>query len=64
MAARIESAFGIPAQKLLDMQAACDAAQAKVRGAPSATKAYVPPFLAIKNNWGRSKNSPVQEFLL
>lgn len=50
MAARIERAFGIPAQRLLDMQATYDAVQAKARGAPAATKAYVPPFLAIKAN--------------
>jgi addiction module HigA family antidote len=50
MAARIERAFGIPAQKLLDMQAAYEAAQTKTKGAPANTKAYVPPFLAIKAN--------------
>lgn len=50
MAARIERAFGIPAQTLFDMQAAQDAALAKEKGAPSATKAYVPPFLEIKAN--------------
>lgn len=49
MAARIERAFGIPAQELLDMQAAYDAATAKIKGAAS-TKAYVPPFLAFKAN--------------
>ncbi len=61
MAARIERAFGIPAQKLLDMQAAYDATQAKAKGAPSATKAYVPPFLEIKaneiENWARTSIS-------
>jgi addiction module HigA family antidote len=50
MASRIERAFGIPAQTLLDMQAAYDAAQAKTKGAPANTKSYVPPFLAIKAN--------------
>lgn len=50
MAARIERAFGISAQTLLDMQAAYDAAQARTKGAPSSTKAYVPPFLGIKAN--------------
>jgi addiction module HigA family antidote len=47
MAKRIERAFEIPAQRLLDMQAAYDAAQAKQKGTPANTKAYVPPFLAI-----------------
>jgi addiction module HigA family antidote len=50
MATRIERAFGIPAQALLDMQAAYDAAQARLRGAPSNARAYVPPFLQIKAN--------------
>jgi addiction module HigA family antidote len=50
MAVRIERAFKIPAQSLLDMQAAYDAAQAKLKGAQSRAAAYVPPFLAIKRN--------------
>ena len=50
MAARIERAFGIPAQKLLDMQATYEAAEAEAKGASSATKTYVPPFLGIKAN--------------
>jgi addiction module HigA family antidote len=50
MASRIERAFNVPAQTLLDMQAAYDAAQVKTKGAPANTKAYVPPFLAIKAN--------------
>src|SRR5262245_18774573 len=50
MAKRIERAFEIPAQRLLDMQAAFDAAQAKQNGAPANTKTYVPSFLAIKAN--------------
>lgn len=50
MAARIERAFKIPAQSLLDMQAAYDAAQAKLKGAQSSAAAYVPPFLAFKRN--------------
>lgn len=50
MAARIERTFKIPAQTLLNMQAAYEAAQAKSRGVPSNTRAYVPPFLAIKGN--------------
>ena len=32
------------------MQARYDAAQAKQKDAPAETKAYVPPFLAIKAN--------------
>jgi len=48
MAARIERAFNISAQTLLDMQAAYDALHAKEKGTPANTKAYVPPFLAIK----------------
>ncbi|MBD9492240.1 HigA family addiction module antidote protein [Ensifer sp. ENS11] len=50
MATRLERAFSIPAQKLLDMQAAYEAVQAKSRGVPSNTKTYVPPFLTIKRN--------------
>ena len=50
MAKRIERAFEIPSQRLLDMQAAYDAAQAKQKTTPANTKAYVPPFLAIKAN--------------
>ena len=50
MAKRIERAFEIPAQRLLDMQSAYNAAQAEEKGAPANTKAYVPPFLAIKAN--------------
>ena len=61
MAARIERAFGIPAQKLFDIQAAHDAAQAKTKGAPAAAKAYVPPFLGIKaseiESWAASNIS-------
>jgi addiction module HigA family antidote len=48
MAARIERAFGIPTQKLLDLQAAYDAATAKTKGSPPETRKYVPPFLGIK----------------
>jgi addiction module HigA family antidote len=50
MAARMERAFGIPAQQLLDIQASYDAARAKTKGAPANTKAYVPPFLQIRAN--------------
>ncbi len=50
MAARIERAFGIPAQTILDLQAARDAAQAKANGAQVSTALYVPPFLDIKAN--------------
>src|ERR1051325_8055069 len=55
MASRIEVAFGVPAQSLLDMQAAYDAAQTKTRGAPANAMRYVVPFLGIKatdiENW-------------
>jgi hypothetical protein len=40
----------LSAQRLLDMQAAFDAAQAKAKGVPANTRAYVPPFLSIKAN--------------
>lgn len=48
MAARIEVVFGIPAQRLLDMQAAFDAAQTKAKGAPANAMPYVVPFLRIE----------------
>lgn len=64
MATRIERAFGIPAQTLLDMQAAYDAAQAKEKGTPANAKTYVPPFLAIKANsieaWASHNNIPAR----
>lgn len=50
MATRIERVFKIPAQELLDMQAAYDAAEAKKRGVPANSRAYVPPYLSIKAN--------------
>ncbi len=50
MAARIESAFGIKAQVLLDMQAAYDAATAQTEKIASETLQYVPPFLGITAN--------------
>lgn len=61
MAVRIERVFNIPAQVLLDMQTAYDAQQAKEKGTPTNTRAYVPPFLAIKakqlENWANGNNS-------
>jgi addiction module HigA family antidote len=48
MASRIEHAFGVRAQGLLDMQAAYDAARTKAKGAPSNAMPYVAPFLGIK----------------
>lgn len=48
MATRIERAFGLPAQVLLDMQASYDAWQAKAKGVPANAIPYVVPFLAIK----------------
>jgi len=50
MAARLEHAFGVSAQSLLDRQAAYDAAQAKGSDALAGTRKYVPPFLSIKAN--------------
>ena len=50
MAARLEKAFKYPLKDLMEMQARYDAAQAKLKDAPANTKAYVPPFLAIKAN--------------
>ena len=50
MAARLEKAFKYPLKDLMEMQARYDAAQAKQKDAPADTKAYVPPFLAIKAN--------------
>ncbi|HYE37968.1 HigA family addiction module antitoxin, partial [Methylocaldum sp.] len=48
MALRIEVTFGIPAQHLLDMQSAYDAAQTKAKGTPANAMPYVVPFLGIK----------------
>ncbi|HRI91909.1 HigA family addiction module antitoxin [Accumulibacter sp.] len=50
MAARLEKAFQYPLKNLMEMQARYEAAQAKQKDAPADTKAYVPPFLAIKAN--------------
>lgn len=48
MAARLERAFGVPAQTLLDMQGAFDAHDARERGAAAGARSYVPAFLALK----------------
>jgi len=48
MALRIEVAFRVSAQRLLDMQSAYDAAQTKAKGAPANAMPYVVPFLGIK----------------
>lgn len=48
MASRIEHAFAISANDLLDMQAAYDAALAKTKGVPANAMPYVAPFLGIK----------------
>ncbi len=48
MAARIEAAFGCPASKLLDMQAAFDAGTARTASVSSAVTPYAVPFLGIK----------------
>ena len=50
MATRLEKAFKYPRRDLLEMQARYDAAQAQRKVTPVDTKAYVPPFLAIKAN--------------
>lgn len=50
MAARLEKAFQYPLKDLMEMQARYEAAQAKQKEAPADTKAYVPPFLAIRAN--------------
>lgn len=50
MAARLEKAFNFPLKDLMEMQARYDAAQAQHKDRPANTKAYVPPFLAIKAN--------------
>lgn len=50
MAMRIETAFGIPASRLLEMQAAFDAQGTKTKSIPTSAKAYVPPFLSFKAN--------------
>lgn len=50
MAARLEKAFQHPLKDLMEMQARYEAAQATQKEAPAGTKAYVPPFLAIKAN--------------
>jgi len=50
MAARLEKTFKYPLKDLMEMQARYDAAKAKQKDAPADTRAYVPPFLAIKAN--------------
>ena len=50
MAARLEKTFNYPLKDLMEMQARYDSARATQRNAPADTKAYVPPFLAIKAN--------------
>jgi addiction module HigA family antidote len=51
MAMRLEKAFNkYPLRDLMEMQARYDAAQAERKETPADTKAYVPPFLAIKAN--------------
>jgi addiction module HigA family antidote len=58
MAERVARAFGVDAAALLDMQAAFDANAARRKGAASATRAYVPPFMQFKareiEEWGSS----------
>ena len=47
MAARIERAFGVPAQDLLDMQAAYDSSHISASDLPATVAPYVAPFLEI-----------------
>jgi addiction module HigA family antidote len=48
MASRIEAAFSVPAQTLMDLQVAYDAAKTKAKGIPANVIPYVAPFLGIK----------------
>ncbi|MBL0180009.1 MAG: helix-turn-helix domain-containing protein [Gemmatimonadetes bacterium] len=48
MASRIEAAFGVPARKLLEMQAAFDAAAPPAEVATSLVAPYVPPLIQVK----------------
>lgn len=48
MAKRVEQAFGIAAELLLQMQAAHDAASGAGQSSGTRAKAYVPPFLSFK----------------
>ncbi|MEN9659760.1 MAG: addiction module antidote protein HigA family [Pseudomonadota bacterium] len=50
MATRLEKAFQYPLKDLMEMQARYESALAEQKEAPADTKAYVPPFLAIKAN--------------
>ena len=50
MAARLASTFGIAQERLMDMQAAYDADQARDASRPAGAKPYVPPFLTFKAN--------------
>jgi addiction module HigA family antidote len=50
MATRLEKAFDYPREKLLKMQAQYEATRAGLEITPANTKAYVPPYLAIKAN--------------
>lgn len=48
MAARMERAFGVTAQELMDMQATNDTKQAQEKGVTASAKAYIPPFMQFK----------------
>src|SRR5258708_2817280 len=50
MAARLQKTFKFPLHDLMEMHARYDAAKAMQKERPTNTKAYVPPFLAIKAN--------------
>lgn len=66
MAARIEAAFGFPASKLLDMQAAFDAATTSTAIVSAGVTPYAVPFLGIKARdieaWA-SRNIPARSRL-
>ncbi len=50
MAIRLEKTFKVPRKELLEWRASYNTAQAKNQNVPAETRAYVPPFLAIKAN--------------
>ena len=60
LAQRIEAAFGTPAETLLQMQAAYDAAPGAVGTLDAEIGAYVPPFLSIGHRQIESWASAIQ----
>ncbi|WP_308513313.1 HigA family addiction module antitoxin [uncultured Turicimonas sp.] len=47
MAAKLEAAFGVPAEKLLELQTSFNMARLSLQAVTSETRPYVPPFLKI-----------------